>query len=310
LHGFENPFIPWGLSWFVGTVNVTVRFNEEELQRLDGLAQRMNKTRSDVIRDLVNRFDEVLRQEVEKERKRWMMIGFVGALESAILDPTLVLRFVRKNVDVLSYPDFIIGMVRVKNRVVFFSHQDKVGHQLLQLVRGRVEEDVRREEAEIEREEDEDEEAGGAKPIPTHPRVKVPIKPGTPHAVPGAHRYKVLVNSRGAPPVAKPIAANTVGRLVNNDGEGGAKSTASTTAPGSKKSASEKLAAGAGSPSTQPTSSTPWVSTNGDSKDIQSPVGQGANHGLAGDFVLSLVTHSYHKYRSELLRLVESIVGG
>jgi hypothetical protein len=270
----------------------------------------MNKTRSDVIRDLITKFDEMLRQEVEKERKKWTAIGIVTALESVILDPEVILRFVRRNVDILGYPDFIIGMVRVKNRVVVFSHQDKVGHQLLQLVRSKVEEDVRREEAEIEREEDEDEEAGGAKPIPTHPRVKVPIKPGTPHAVPGAHRYKVLVNSRDAPPVAKPIAANTVGRLVNNDGEGGAKSTASTTAPDSKRLAGERLAAGADSLNAQSTSSTPRVSTNGNSKDIQSPAGQGANHELAGDFVLSLITHSYHKYRSELLRLVESVIGG
>jgi predicted transcriptional regulator len=292
----------------VGTTNVTVRLNEDELRRLDELSQRMGKIRSDVIRSLINDFNEALRQEAEREKKRWVAMGFVGALESIILDPTLVLRFVRKNVDVLSYPDFIIGMVRVKNRVVFFSHQDKVGHQLLQLVRPKVEEDVRREEAEIEREEDEDEEAGGAKPIPTHPRVKVPIKPGTPHAVPGAHRYKVLVNSRGASPVAKPIAANTVGRLVNNDGEGGAKSTASTTAPDPKKLAGEKLA-GAGSPNAQPISPTQRASTNGSGKDVSNPVGQGINHELNGDFVFALIANSYHKHRDRLLKLMESIAG-
>lgn len=51
----------------MGTVNVTVRFNEEELRKLDELAERMNKTRSDVVRDLIGKFDELLKQEVEKE---------------------------------------------------------------------------------------------------------------------------------------------------------------------------------------------------------------------------------------------------
>jgi hypothetical protein len=268
----------------------------------------MGVTRSDVIRSLVNNFEEALRQEVGREGRRWFALGFVAALESVILDPKVILRFVRRNVDVLGYPDFLIGMVRVRNRIVVFSHQDRVGSQLLQLVRGRVEEDVRREEAEIEREEDEEEEAGGAKPIPTHPRVKVPIKPGTPHAVPGAHRYKVLVNSRGAPPVAKPIAANTVGRLVNNDGEGGAKSTASTTAPDSKKLAGERLA-GADSLNAQSTSSTPRVSANDNSKDVPSPVGRVSTHGLAGDFAFALVAQSYHKHRDRLLKLIGDVVG-
>lgn len=66
----------------MGTVNVTVRFTEEELQRLDELARRMNKTRSDIIRELIARFDEALKQEVDREGRRWFALGFVSALES------------------------------------------------------------------------------------------------------------------------------------------------------------------------------------------------------------------------------------
>jgi hypothetical protein len=219
----------------VGTVNVTVRFNEEELGRLDDLAQRMNKTRSDVIRDLVNRFDEVLRQEVEKERKKWMMIGFVGALESVILDPEVILRFVRRNVDVLGYPDFLIGMVRVRNRVVVLSHHDKVGNQLLQLVRAKVENEVRREEAEIEREEDDEGDVGGDRLAPAYTLVHRGVLPRTPHVAPVATKHKLVSSNKAIPPTAKPTAISTVGKSVVSGGGGNAKPAGTATVPKNQK---------------------------------------------------------------------------
>lgn len=215
----------------MGTVNVTVRFNEEELHKLDELAQRMGLTRSDVVRSLISRFDEALRQEVERERKRWIMIGFVSALELAILDPEVMLRFIRRNVDVLGFPDFLIGMTRVRNRVVVFSHHDKVGHQLLRLVKDRVEEEVRREEAEIEREGDEGEDVGDGRATQVRIPVSRPIKPSAPHAASGAHRYKILVSSKSSSPIARPTAAGVVGKSAVSGGGGDAKATANASIP-------------------------------------------------------------------------------
>ncbi|MFP3216328.1 MAG: ribbon-helix-helix domain-containing protein [Vulcanisaeta sp.] len=215
---------------------ITVRLGEEELRRLDELAQRMGKTRSDVIRSLINDLNEALRQEVEREKKRWVAMGFVGALESIILDPTLILRFVRKNVDVLGYPDFIIGMVRVKNRVVFFSHQDKIGHQLLQLVRSKVEEEVRREEAEIEQEEGEGEEVNDGVSAPAYAHVRTGVHPRTSHAIPVPSKYKLLINSRGVPPIARPTAAGVAGKPVARGGGGNTKPAVNTTVPEKQKS--------------------------------------------------------------------------
>jgi len=291
----------------VGT-NVTIRMNEDELRRLDELAQRMGVTRSDVIRSLINNFDEVLRQEVEKERKKWITMGFVGALESMILDPTLVLRFVRRNVDILGYPDFLIGMVKVRNRVVVFSHQDKVGHQLLQLVRSKVEDELRREEMEIEREEDEDEEVSVSKVTPMHVRIRGPTRPGVLHAAPGSHRYKILVSSRSAPPVGRPTAVAAAGRSVVSGGSG-AKAAVNTTVPEKQKVAESNLPTTADLVGSEAKAPNPQASADGSGKGVPSPVGQGANHGLAGDFVISLITQAYHKYRDKLLNLVE-VLGG
>jgi predicted transcriptional regulator len=293
----------------VVSINVTVRFSEEELRRLDELAQRMGKTRSDVIRDLISKFDETLRGEVEKERRRWMAMGFVGALESIILDPTLVLRFVRRNVDVLGYPDFLIGMVRVRNRVLLFSHHDKIGHQLLQQVRARVEEEVRREEAELEQEGGGDEEAGGAKPIPTHPHVKVPIKPGTPHAVPGAHRYKVLINSGGSPPTAKPIAASAAGGPVKDNRGGSAKAAGVASVPENQKSGSTGIPTTHNLAATQTRDSGPQASAKGGGAGSVGPVGQAPVGKPGGDFVFALITNLYHKHRETLLRAIGGVVG-
>jgi predicted transcriptional regulator len=293
----------------VGTVNVTVRFNEEELGRLDDLAQRMNKTRSDVIRDLVNRFDEVLRQEVEKERKKWMMKGFVGALESAILDPEVILRFVRRNVDVLGFPDFLIGMVRVRNRVVLFSHHDRTGSQLLQLIRSRIEEEIRREEDEIEREEGEDEEVGSSKVILAHPRVKGSTRPSVVRVIPGVSRYKIMNSSGAVPLTARPAATAAVSKSGGSGGNGGAKATAATTVPENKKSATTGIPTTSSSANAQPISSNQRVSTNGSGGDAPSPVGQGITHGLAGDFITALITNLYHKHRDKLLNLIGALGG-
>jgi Arc/MetJ-type ribon-helix-helix transcriptional regulator len=291
----------------VNSVNVTVRFGEDELRRLDELAQRMGRTRSDVIRDLIARFDEMLREEVEKERRRWMMIGFVAALESEILDPEVVLRFVRRNVDVLGFPDFIIGMVRVRNRVVLFSHHDKIGSQLLSLVRSRIEDEVRREEAEIEREEDEDSEGGGATPVRI--RVSRPIKPSAPHAVPGPHRYKILVSSRNALPAARPTAVAAAGR-PGGGGSGGAETTANASVAENQKLASTGLPIAGDSTGLQTRNPNSQATTNGGGLVLARPVGQGANHGPAGDFIMALITNLYHKRRESLLRFIEGMAGG
>jgi predicted transcriptional regulator len=294
----------------VNSVNVTVRFNEEELRKLDELAQRMGKTRSDVIRDLITRFDEVLREEVERERKRWMAIGFVGALESAVLDPEVVLRFVRRNVDVLGYPDFLIGMTKVRNRVVVFSHHDKIGHQLLQQVKSKVEEDIKREEAEIEREEDDEGDVGVSGSAPVHVYVRASAPSRILRAAPTPTRYKSVGSGGGAPPIPRPAAVSAVDKPVIKGERGSAKAAATATAPEKQKLVSTSSPTTHNSAATQAKAPNPQTSGSSSGKDAPSPVGQGANHGLSGDFVLSLITHSYHKYRSELLRLVESVIGG
>jgi len=283
--------------------------SEEELRKLDELAQRMGRTRSDVIRDLISRFDEALKQEVERERKRWITMGFVAALELAILDPEVILRFVRKNVDILGFPDFLIGMTKVRNRVALFSHQDRIGSQLLNLVRARIEEDIKREEAELMREEGEDEEDNVGRAAQVRISANRPARPNTVHAIPVTAKYKLVTTNRANPPIARSTAIGVVGKPVNSNEGGGGKSTASTTVPGSKKSASEKLAAGAGSPSTQSTSSTPRVSANDNSKDVPSPVGRVSTGKPAGDFVFALVANLYHKHRDGLLKLIEGVAG-
>jgi len=291
----------------VNSVNVTVRFSEEELQRLDDLAQRMNKTRSDVVRDLINRFDEALREEVEKERKKWTAIGVVTALESAIVDPGLILRFIRRNVDILGFPDFIIGMVRVRNRVVLFSHHDRTGSQLLQLIRSRIEEEIRREEDEIEREDGEDEEVGSSKVILAHPHVKGSTRPSVVRVIPGASRYKIMNSSGAVPLTARPAATAAVSKSGGSGGSGGAKATAATTVPENKK------LAGAGLTVNKPTGlqlggSTPHVTTNGGSPSPAGPVTQVSTSKLGGDFTFALVANLYHKHRGELLRLIEDMM--
>jgi Arc/MetJ-type ribon-helix-helix transcriptional regulator len=294
----------------VNSVNVTVRFGEEELRKLDELAQRMGVTRSDVIRDLINRFEDVLRQEVEKERKRWVTMGVVGALESIILGPGLILRFIRRNVDILEYPDFVVGMVRVRNRVVVFSHHDELGHKLLQLVRSKIEDEVRREEAEIEREEDEDEEGGGVKATQVRATVHTGVRPRIPRAGPVPSKYKLLISNKVTSPVAKPTAVAAAGRSGGSSGSGDAKAATTASVPENKKLVATGIPATNNSAAPQVEGSNPQASVKGGATGSSGPVEQTPVGKPAGDFVLALIAHSYHKYRGELLRLVESIVGG
>ncbi|MDT7970515.1 MAG: ribbon-helix-helix domain-containing protein [Vulcanisaeta sp.] len=308
---------------------ITVRLGEEELRRLDELAQRMGKTRSDVIRDLIGNFDEALKQQVEVECRKAFAIGFASALELVILDPEVVLRFVRRNVDVLGYPDFLVGMVRVRNRVVVFSHQDRVGSQLINLVRGRVEKEIRREETEIEREDDEEEGTEDGKPITVHVPVRTGVRPSIPRGAPVPSKYKLLINSRGTPPTPRPIVAD-VGNRPTTDSEGGnAKAASNASVAEKQKSATTGIPTSTNPVVSQTRDSSPQPSSEdggtnsvrpvgqgledghggGSGKGVPSPVGQGITHGLSGDFVFALVTQSYHKHRDKLLKLMESIAG-
>ena len=293
----------------MGSINVTVRFGEDELRRLDELAERMGKTRSDAIRDLINKFDETLKQEVEKERRRWMLIGFVSALEEAILDPELILRFIRRNVDILGFPDFVIGMVKVRNRVVLISHHDRIGNQLLQQVRAKVEEDVRKEEEEIEREggEDEDTDSAGASKMP------VVIRRGahqrTLRAIPETIKYKLVTSGRAAPPIARPTATSAAGKPVNNGGGGSAKPTVAASVSGNKKLVTTGVPTTGSSANAQPISPNQRASTNGSGEGLADPAGQGINHKVGGDFAFALVANLYHKRRESLLRLIEGMAG-
>jgi hypothetical protein len=296
--------------WFVVNPTITVRFSEDELRKLDELAQRMNKTRSDVIRDLINRFDEALKQEVERESKKWLAIGFVSALESAILSPEVIVRFVRRNVDILGYPDFIIGMVRFRNRVVVFSHQDRIGHQLLQLVRSKIEEEIRREEMEMEQEDGEDEEDNVGRSVPAYVRVSGPVRPGTTRAAPVTTRYRLVSSNRAAQPAAKSTAASTVSKPVNNDGGGAAKAAVATSMPGNQKLAVASPPISTNPADSQPRDSGPQVSAGGGGANSVRPVGGVSMERLGGDFAFALITNLYHKHRDALLRAVETVMGG
>ena len=294
----------------MGSINVTVRFSEDELRRLDELAQRMGVTRSDVIRSLVNNFDAALRQEVDREGRRWFSLGFVSALESVILDPGVILRFVRRNVDILEYPDFVVGMVKVKNRVVAFSHHDKLGHQLLSLVRSRIEEEVRREEAEIEREGDEDEDSEAGRAARVRMSANRPAGPNTVRAAPVAANHKLVGSSGGAPPTAKPIAAKAVGKPASNDGGSGAKAAGAVSVSKNQKSGSTGIPTSAAPADSQPKGSGPQASAGGGGMDPVGPVGQVSMDRPVGDFAFALVANLYHKRRESLLRLIESMAGG
>jgi Arc/MetJ-type ribon-helix-helix transcriptional regulator len=295
--------------WFVVNPTITVRLSEEELHKLDELAQRMGLTRSDVIRSLIAKFDETLREEVEKEKKKWLAIGFTAALESAIIDPELVLRFVRRNVDILGFPDFLVGMVKVKNRVVLFSHHDRAGSQLLQLIRSRIEEDVRREEAEIEREGEDEEDVGVGRAAQIRIPASRPVGPNTIRVAPVAIRYKLVSSNKAIPPTVKPTATSTVGKPVNNNGGGSAKPTVTASVSGNKKLVTTGVPTTGSSANAQPISPNQRASTNGSGEGLADPAGQGINHKVGGDFAFALVANLYHKHRESLLRLIEGMTG-
>jgi hypothetical protein len=283
----------------VGTTNVTVRFNEDELRRLDELSQRMGVTRSDVIRSLVNNFDEVLKQEVDREGRRWFAIGFTAALESAINDPEVVLRFIRRNVDILGYPDFIIGMVKVRNRVVVLSHHDKMGSQLLNLIRSKIEEEVKKEEAEIEREEEDNEDIGGAGAYQMPVLIHRGAHQRTPRAIPETIKYKLVTSGRAASLIAKPTAAGMAGKPVARGGGGNTKPAVNTTVPEKQKSATTGILTSTNPAGSQTRDSGTWASAGDGDLD---PV-------PAGDFIMALITHSYHKHRDKLLNLIGALGG-
>jgi hypothetical protein len=283
--------------------------NEEELARLDELARRMNRTRSDVIRDLISRFDEVLKEEVEKERKKWTAIGIVTALESAIVDPGLILRFIRRNVDILGFPDFLIGMVRVRNRVVLFSHHDRTGSQLLQLIRSRIEEEIRREEDEIEREEGEDEEVSVGRAAQMHISANRPARPNTIRVAPVAIRYKLISSNKAIPPTVKPTAISTVGKSVVSGGGGNAKPAGTATVPKNQKAGNTGIPTIRNSATTQAEGPSPQVNTNAGGVDLAGPNGQAPTDRPVGDFAFALVVNLYHKRRESLLRFIEALGG-
>jgi hypothetical protein len=237
-----------------------------------------------------------------------MMTGFVGALEEAILDPEVVLRFIRRNVDVLGYPDFLIGMIKVRNRVVVFSHHDKIGHQLLQQVKSKVEEEIREEEAEIEQEDDGDEDTGGGKAASVHVHIRGPIKPGTPHAAPASTKYKLVITNRAAPPIVRSIAVVATGKSAASGGGGDAKAASNTSVSESKKSAILSQPAVNKPPTPQVEGSNPQAgvvaSPGGPARHVDGePVDR-----PTGDFAFALVANLYHKHRSELLRLIEDMM--
>jgi predicted transcriptional regulator len=288
---------------------VTVRFGEEELRKLDELAQRMGVTRSDVIRNLINRFEDALRQEVEKERKRWVTMGVVGALESIILGPGLILRFIRRNVDILGYPDFVVGMVRVRNRIVVFSHHDRIGSQLLNLVRSRIEEDVKREEAEIEQEDDGDEDSEGGRAAQIRIPASRPVRLNTIRVAPVATKYRIMISNRSGAHIPRLTAVATAGRPGSSGGSGGAKATAATTVPENKKLVAASQPNAGNPANSQTRGSNPQTNAGGSNPNPAGPVGQESMDRRGGDFIIALITQSYHKHRDKLLKLMESIAG-
>jgi Arc/MetJ-type ribon-helix-helix transcriptional regulator len=293
----------------VGSINVTVRFSEEELRRLDELAQRMGRTRSDVIRDLITKFDEALRQEVERESKKWLAMGFVSALESEILNPELILRFVRRNVDILGFPDFLIGMVRVRNRIVAFSHHDRVGHQLLQLVKDRVEEEVRREEMEIEQEDDGGEEVGEGRAARARTTASRPGRSNTIRVAPVATKYRIMISNRSGAHIPRLTAVATAGKPASNGGGSGAKAAGAVSVSKNQKSGSAGIPTSTAPADSQPKGSNPQTNAGGSNPNPAGPVGQVSMDRPVGDFAFALVANLYHKRRESLLRLIEGMAG-
>jgi hypothetical protein len=201
-------------------------------------------------------------------------------------------------------------MVRVRNRVLLFSHHDKIGHQLLQQVKSKVEEDIKREEAEIEREgnDEGDVGVGGAAPVHVYVRASAPSR--ILRAIPAAAKYRLVITNRPTPPIARPTAAGVAGKPVIKGERGSAKAAVSTTAPEKQKLVSTSSPTTRNSAATQAEGLSPQVNTNAGGVDLAGPNGQAPTDRPVGDFAFALVANLYHKHRENLLRLIESMTGG
>jgi hypothetical protein len=177
-------------------------------------------------------------------------------------------------------------------------------------VRSKVEDEVKREEMEIEQEEGDDEEVGGNGAMTARPHVKGPTKLSTVRAVPGIPRYKLVISSnKSATPIPKPTATTTVGRSVSNGGGGSARATVAASVPENQKLVAAN-SPNAGNPAdSQVRGSNPQTNAGGSNPNPAGPVGQESMDRRGGDFIIALITQSYHKHRDKLLKLMESIAG-
>jgi hypothetical protein len=179
----------------------------------------------------------------------------------------------------------------------------------LQLIRSRIEEDVRREEAEIEREgeDEEDSKDGGGALVSI--RVSRPARPNTVRVAPVATNHKLVSSNRAMPPTVRLTATSTVGRPVVGNGGGSTKAAVAASVSKNQKSGSTGIPTTHNSATTQAKGSGPQASAGGGGANSVRPVGGGSMEKLAGDFAFSLVANLYHKHRDGLLKLIEGVAG-
>jgi histone deacetylase complex regulatory component SIN3 len=146
-------------------------------------------------------------------------------------------------------------------------------------------------------EEDEDSEGGR------------PVRPNTIRVAPVPSRYKLLINNKATPPIARPTAANTVGRSIISNGGGSAKSTATASVSKNQKAGSTGIPTSTAPADSQPKDSAPQASAGGGGMDPVRPVGQVSMDRSVGDFAFALVANLYHKRRESLLRFIEALEG-
>jgi hypothetical protein len=200
-------------------------------------------------------------------------------------------------------------MVRVRNRIVVFSHQDRFGRQLRLLVRGRVEEDIKREEAEIEREEDGGDDEGSGVAMTARLHVKGPTKLSAVRAAPGIPRYKIVISNKSVAAIPKPTATTTMGRPVVGNGGRGTKAAGTAAVPENKKSGSTGMPAVNNSVGSGAGGSNPQANANAGGVNLAGPNGQAPTDRPVGDFAFALVANLYHKRRESLLRFIEALGG-
>jgi hypothetical protein len=152
---------------------------------------------------------------------------------------------------------------------------------------------------EIEREGGEDEDSEGGRATPVRIRVSRPVRPNTIRAALVATNHKLVSSNRAMPPTVKPTATSTVGRPVVGNGGGSAKAAVAASVSKNQKSGSTGILTTHNSATTQAKGSGPQASAGGGGLD---PV-------PAGDFIMALITHSYHKHRNKLLNLIEALEG-